>query len=212
MTGKVEAQWKLLRAGGGTLEQFEYVMALISVVVGLALTHVLSAFGAAIHRIRGHGAPIKLELVYSLWMLWTVLILASFWWWEFKLQQTEVTWTLSTYFFLIIFSITFYLIAVVLVPERMEGVSDSFEYLISVRHWFFGLLLANQLLDLYDTSLKGLEWVLRPSYLIQASIYFAVCIIGMLARNRPVHLVLALITVAAQIIYILIEMNALGSW
>ncbi|RYD74158.1 MAG: hypothetical protein EOP84_20360 [Verrucomicrobiaceae bacterium] len=187
-------------------------MALISVVVGLALTHVLSAFGAAIHRLRGHGPPIRLELVYLLWMLWTVIVLASFWWWEFKLQQTEVTWTLSTYFFLIIYSISFFLIAVILVPDRMEGVNDSFEYLISVRHWFFGMLAANQLMDLYDTSLKGLDWVMRPSYLIQASVYFTVCIVGLLSKNRPVHLALAVITLAVQIIYILIEMNALGSW
>ena len=90
--------------------------------------------------------------------------------------------------------------------------SDSFEYLVSVRHWFFGVLLANQFLDLYDTSLKGLDWVMRPSYLIQASIYVAVCIIGMLARTRPVHLALAVITLAVQVIYILIEMNVLGSW
>jgi len=194
------------------VSQFEYVMALISVVVGLALTHVLSAFGAAIHRLRGHGPPIRLELVYLLWMLWTVIVLASFWWWEFKLQQTEVTWTLSTYFFLITYSISFFLIAVILVPDRMEGVNDSFEYLISVRHWFFGMLAANQLMDLYDTSLKGLDWVMRPSYLIQASVYFTVCIVGLLSKNRSVHLALAVITLAVQIIYILIEMNALGSW
>lgn len=194
------------------MEQFEYVMALISVIVGLALTHVLSACGAAIHRIRGHGPAIKLELVYLLWILWTVIVLASFWWWEFKLQQTEVTWTLGIYFFLILYSISFFLIAVVLVPERMEGVSNSFEYLISVRHWFFGLVLANQLIDIYDTSLKGVDWVMRPSYLIQASIYFVACIVGMLSKARPVHLALAFVTLAAQIIYILIEMNALGSW
>jgi hypothetical protein len=34
----------------------------------------------------------------------------------------------------------------------------------------------------------------------------------MLAKNRPVQLALAVITLAVQAIYILIEMNALGSW
>jgi hypothetical protein len=32
----------------------------------------------------------------------------------------------------------------------------------------------------------------------------------MLAKNRPVQLALAVITLAVQVIYILIEMNALG--
>jgi len=194
------------------VDQFEYVMALISVIVGLALTHVLSAFGAAIHRLRGHGPPIKLEPIYLLWMSWTVLVLASFWWWEFKLQQTEVTWTLSTYFFLIIYSISYFLIAVILVPERMEGVSDSFVYLMSVRRWFFGLVLANQTIDVYDTSLKGWDWVMQPSYVFQCLTYLVVCIVGMLVANRRVHLALAVATVAVQVTYALIEMNALGSW
>lgn len=51
------------------MDQFEYVMALVSVVVGLGLTHILSALGAGVHRLRGHGAPIKLEPIYLLWVL-----------------------------------------------------------------------------------------------------------------------------------------------
>jgi hypothetical protein len=54
-----------------------------------------------------------------------------------------------------------------------------------------------------------------PRYTTSSSwrrLYVAVCIIGMLAKNRPVQLALAVITLAVQAIYILIEMNALGSW
>ncbi len=102
------------------MEQFEYVMALISVIVGLALTHVsLSACGAAIHRIRGHGPPIKLELVYLLWILWTVIVLASFWWNSNPADRSDPD--AGDRFFLILYSISFFLIAVVLVPDRMEG-------------------------------------------------------------------------------------------
>ena len=43
-------------------------------------------------------------------------------------------------------------------------------------------------------------------------LYVALCIIGMLVKSRPVQLALAVITLAVQVIYILIEMNALGSW
>lgn len=192
--------------------QFEYVMALISVVVGLGLTHILSALGVAIHRMRGHGAPIKLEPVYLLWVLLILVLLVSFWWWEFKLQESEPTWTLPVYFFLISYAISYFLIAVILVPDRMEGLNDSFAYFISVRHWFFGMLLVNQSLDIYDTSLKGLAWLTRPNYVIQASIYFGVCIAGMLTTRRPVQLALAILIVAVQVFYILREMNALGSW
>lgn len=60
-------------SGDVRLESFEYVMVLVSIVIGLALTHVLSALGAAVHRFRGHGSPIRLEAVYLLWVGFTLL-------------------------------------------------------------------------------------------------------------------------------------------
>lgn len=194
------------------MTQFEYVMALVSIVVGLGLTHILSAIGAGIHRLRGHGAPIRLESIYLIWMLTILILLVSFWWWEFKLQQTEIAWTFPIYLFIISYAITFYLVAVILVPERMEGVNDSFAYFISVRHWFLGMLLANQLIDIYDTALKGNAWLMRPTYVFQATVYCAIYIVGMLTKRRWVHLALAIVYLAMNVVYILIDANVLGRW
>jgi hypothetical protein len=68
------------------VDSFEYVMVLVSIVIGLAITHVLSAFAAAVHRLRGHGDPIRLDAVYLLWTGYVMIWLVSFWWWEFQLQ------------------------------------------------------------------------------------------------------------------------------
>lgn len=192
--------------------QFEYVMALVSVVVGLGLTHILSALGVAIHRMRGHGPAIKLEAVYLIWVLSVLLLLVMFWWWEFKLQQTEIAWTFPTYLFLITYAVTFFLVAVILVPERMEGLNDSFEYFISVRHWFLGMFVLNQLIDIYDTALKGMDWLTRPSYLVQAPVYLAIYMAGMLTKRRSLHLALAILFLAMNVTWILIDANVLGSW
>jgi hypothetical protein len=43
-------------------------------------------------------------------------------------------------------------------------------------------------------------------------LYVAFASSACFAKNRPVQLALAVITLAVQVIYILIEMNALGSW
>jgi hypothetical protein len=73
---------------------------------------------------------------------------------------------------------------------------------------------------------SGIGWPRRTAHLLQGVLAWKqihhvivlapairrVCIIGMLAKNRPVQLALAVITLAVQVIYILIEMNALGSW
>jgi hypothetical protein len=39
------------------MSAFEYAMDLISIIVGLAIAHVLSALGNAVQRIRGMGRP-----------------------------------------------------------------------------------------------------------------------------------------------------------
>jgi len=194
------------------MTQFEYVMALVSIVVGLGLTHILSALGVAIHRLRGHGAPIKLDPVYLVWVLSTLILLVSFWWWEFKLQETEIAWSFPVYVFVITYSITYFLIAVILVPDRMEGLSDSFEHFVSVRHWFFGVLLANLFLDIYDTALKGVAWLMRPAYVVPAAIYFSIYVAGMLTKRRSAHLALAILFLATNVLYILLALNVLGRW
>ena len=64
-----------------------------------------------------------------------------------------------------------------------------------------------------DHLLQGvLAWKQIHHVIVLAPAIRRVCIIGMLAKNRPVQLALAVITLAVQVIYILIEMNALGSW
>jgi hypothetical protein len=75
------------------VSEFEYVMVLVSIIIGLAITHVLSALAAAIHRLRGHGDPIRLESVYLLWTGFVLIWLVSFWWWEFKFQDIERAWS-----------------------------------------------------------------------------------------------------------------------
>ena len=71
---------------------------------------------------------------------------------------------------------------------------------------------AAALIDIYDTALKGVDWLTRPSYLVQAPIYFAIYIAGMLTKRRPLHLASAILFLAMNITWILIDANVLGSW
>lgn len=140
------------------MEPFEYVMVLISIVIGLALTHILSALGSAVHRLRGHGPPIRLEPIYLLWIGFLFTWLISFWWWEFKFQDLDIEWTFGLYLFIVSYAIWLFVLSVVLVPDRMEGVRDSFEYFVDGRRWFFGALLITIGLDVADSFLKGADW------------------------------------------------------
>jgi hypothetical protein len=194
------------------VEPFEYVMVLVSIVIGLAITHILSAFGSAVHRLRGHGASIRLEPVYLLWVGFVFIWLVSFWWWEFKFQDLDVEWSFGLYLFIVSYAMWLFALAVVLVPEDMEGMRDSFEYFLEGRHWFFGALLIAIGLDIADTFFKGADWGVRPAFLAQTTALVAVCIIGMSSARRRVHLAAAAVGFGVQMIYMFREVGILGSW
>ncbi len=46
---------------------------------GLGITHVLSSLGSAVHRIRGHGRPLRLVLNYLVWIGFMFGWLVQFW-------------------------------------------------------------------------------------------------------------------------------------
>jgi len=194
------------------VDAFEYVMVLVSIVIGLAITHVLNALASAVHRLRGHGAPLSLEAVYLLWVGTVLVWLVSFWWFEFKFQEIETSWSFGLYLFIITYAVALFLFATVLVPSRLAGVEDSYAYFMDVRKWFFCGLLVLVGLDTVDSFLKGTDWGLRPIFLIQSGIFVAAAIAGMLSNRRSVQLAGAIAVFGAQMVYMFREVGVLGSW
>lgn len=192
--------------------QFDYVMALVSIILGLGITHVLSAFGSAVHRLRGHGAPIRLDAVYLLWVASVMLWIVSFWWWEFKFKELGTQWTYGLYLFMILYAVALFLLAVILVPKDMDGLDDSYAYFMSGRRWFFGTFMVCNALDVADTFIKGAGWGMRPAYLIQAVVYFGAALVGMRAERRGTQFAIALVIFAYQVIYTWGALNVLGGF
>ncbi|MCL7926292.1 MAG: hypothetical protein M8841_00765 [marine benthic group bacterium] len=190
---------------------FEYVMVLVSIVIGLAITYLLNALAAGVHRLRGHGEPLRLDAVYLLWIGFVLIWLISFWWWEFKFQEVEA-WSFGLYLFVITYAVGLFLLAAVLVPNRMEGVGDSFEYFMDGRKWFFWGLILLVGLDTIDSFLKSAEWGLRPFYLMQSGVIVAAALAGLMSTRRSVQLVGAVAAFAVQMAYMFREVGVLGSW
>ena len=102
--------------------------------------------------------------------------------------------------------------AVVLVPPGMQGVTDSYEYFMAGRPWFFGVLFVANAFDIADTFLKGFDWGVRPIYLVQAGLVVTACIVGSISRNRKVQISIAVPVFSWQLFYSFAELGVLGSW
>lgn len=191
---------------------FEYVMVLVSIVVGLAITHVLTALAAAIHRVRGHGEPIRLDAVYLLWVAYVLTWLVSFWWFEFKFQEVQVEWSFGLYLFIIAYAVGLFMLATILVPGGLDGVTDSYEYFMEGRKWYFGTFLALQGLDVADSFLKGAEWGARPVYFLVLGVYVSAAIAGIASERRAVQLLAAGSAGTVYLVFTFIDTGVLGAW
>ena len=194
------------------MDAFEYAMVLISIIIGLGITHILSSLGSAVHRLRGHGSPLRLELNYLAWIAFIFGWMVQFWWWEFKWTTLDAEVDFRLYSFLVLYAVSVFMVAVILVPHHLSVVDDSWEYFLSIRRWFFGGLLALNVLDLVDTFMKGWEWGMRQSYTWYWLAVTACAVIGLLTTRRYVHLAMGLVLVFWSNILTFYEQFVLGHW
>jgi len=191
------------------MSPFEYVMVLVSIVIGLAITHVLTGLAAGVHRLRGHGDPLRLEPIYLLWIGYVLIWLISFWWYEFNFQELRDEWTFGLYLFVISFSIVLFLLAAILVPHRLSGVTDSFSYFMAGRRWFFVALIVAIGFDIVDTLVKGAGYGARFTALWQSGVYIGAAIVGLWSPRRNVQLVVAVVCFAFNLLYMFQELDVL---
>jgi hypothetical protein len=194
------------------MSQFEYAMVLVSIIVGLGITHILSALGTAVQRLQGYGPGIRLELAYLSWVGYVFGWLVSFWWFEFKWSELRPEFDVGLFLFLMLYAVLLFSLTIVLVPHRLAIVADSWAYFSSIRKWFFsGLLLVNAV-DLVDTFMKGIDWGLRPSYLFLWSLVTLAGIAGLKSRTRAVQATLGVSLFLAQIAFSFTDLGVLGAW
>ncbi len=133
------------------MSPFEYAMVLISIIVGLGITHILSGLGAAVHRLRHHGPAIHLDINYLAWVGFIFFYLVHFWWFEFKWNELAPEFGVGLFLFLVLYAVSLFSLAVILVPHRLSGVADSWEYFLSIRPWLYGGLLLLNAFDVADS-------------------------------------------------------------
>ena len=167
---------------------FDYLAVLISVVLGLAITHVLTGVSAAINR--RHHVPIDwLQLFWAVNVLAYVLAV----WWGMYWWKHLTVWTVQSFAFLTSYAIVLFLMASALFPGEAASDAAGQGAFARNRRWFFGLLLAAHLIDIPETAAKqadGLRAV-PPQYWIVAPVFILIAAIGLIGRRRTVHAALA---------------------
>lgn len=177
-------------------DQFQHVMVLISIIIGLAITHLLSGVVDAVDRANDEDEPEIFSPLVTLWGTTVFLWMVNFWWFQFRLLGMEGSWTIWRYLFIILYSVALYVLAVILIPRDWDAIKRYTEYFMRNRRWFFIALLVANLADVADSWLKG-GWGyvlgMGPFNNFVALITFPVVVVGIVSRKVMVQTVMAAI-------------------
>jgi hypothetical protein len=184
----------------GSDQVYLHIRVVLAIVLGLSITKLLNGIALLIER-RNSWSPLHVS-----WVLWALISVVTFWWWEFRLSSLPV-WTFPSYLFVITYCSLYFVLSALVFPADVEKYGGFEEYLIERRHWFFGLIVVITLLDMIDTSLKGAErWeALGIAYPIKTGLMLVIAAMGMILVNKRAHLVLALVALIYLTGYYTIE-------
>jgi hypothetical protein len=176
---------------------FEYVMVMVSIIVGLATAHLLQGLVEIAQRPR----PMRLASIHLVWVAY-VLLTTTFWWWfQFKLQALMPVWTFHAYLFVLFFAALLYIQAALLFPRNLGPDVDLDAFFYDHRGWFFGATAIYFVTDLADSWMKGADHFagLGLEYLVTTGIQLVLCFVAMWTRNRVFHWIFGVVALLSQL-------------
>lgn len=169
---------------------FEYLGVLISVIMGLGVTHL--AVGAS--KLVQNRDRCKPSLTHSLWTVFMLMYIVIVWWGMYW-WSNHTDWLNYEYLFITAYALILFFLSALLFPHDMDKDIDAEAYFFKQRRWFFSFLIVAWLLDIPETLLKS-EGGLRelPSdYFVFIAIQLSIAIAGLVTDNRKVHVALPIV-------------------
>jgi hypothetical protein len=131
---------------------FEYIIVLISIILGLGITTLLTGVAELIK----HNRSTKLFTPYLIW-IGLVFVLHIHEWWESYSLKSITTWKLPMFLFVILYPIALYVLAHLLFPSDLkEKAFNSKEfYLSNYPKLFITTLIFVTISFLYNITITG---------------------------------------------------------
>lgn len=160
------------------MSDFEFLSVLVSIVIGLGLTHLLGGLGHAYY----FRHVQKLDSAHLGWTVAVFFVLVLNWW-VFLLWRDFDSWTFSVFFMIILWTTSMYVMALALYPPgRFEDVSYRILFETN-RTWFFATFAIMCLFDLVVTFMRD-QAIPDLGYLAFVGHFAVIAAIGIFIRKR----------------------------
>lgn len=133
-------------------------------------------------------------------VIWALLAVLGFWWWEQYLYEVK-SWSLISYLFLFTYASCYFFLCAILFPRDIDEYDGFEDYFIERRGWFLGFVAFTYTLDIGVTWLKGAAYfaAMGNAYLIRTSLIIIVCLAAIRFADRRVQRVVAVFAVLYQV-------------
>ncbi len=182
------------------MDDFEYLISLVSVIAGLGITRALS--GSA--RLLNARREITFSWIPTCWTVAVLLWMVAFWWFTFLLSSLE-DWSPWLHVFVLVYASAIFFLLSLLHPEAIEPGHDMLDHFLDNRRVFFGALFSVAVIDIADTLIK-LELQIAIPAIERYSSFMAVWVVlsltCLVSENRKVHAVSAVVFLLAVAIWV----------
>jgi len=160
------------------MSSFEFIAALMSIIVGLGVTNLLAGAGRAFYRRKEN----PLDQVHIVLTVATLLLLSLQWWVTFK-WNTESNWSFEKFLVLIVWTITLYMLTVFLYPPDLSEAEEHHGRFERNRSGYYSAFIAMCLLDIVQTGIHQ-DLFHQKWYLPFVGQYALLAATGLIARRR----------------------------
>ncbi len=180
---------------------FEYLVALVSVVVGLAVAHTLSGLLRIVH----NRDTVRLDWLSLVWTGTLLLWIVFFWWFTFAGAEAP-QWRMQNLLFVLGYAAAIYFVLGLLYPHEIGRGFDMRTHFETNRRWFFGSLLVLGGFDVADTALKIVTDVVvpEPLYYVVLGTLLVGGVVGCRVQSRRFHAAFAItfcVLVVIQVVF-----------
>lgn len=186
------------------MSPFEYVIVLVSIIIGLGITLVLTGIAQLIREEK----TVKLFWPYLIWIGLVFVLHIHEWWITYQLKST-VAWHLPTFLFIILYPILLFILANLLFPDSWEKNNrDMKQFYFAIYRKFFGCAVMLVILSvLQNIFISGLPVTTQFVHLI-VLILLSAMLIAKPSSTRA-HTAVAVLLMSILVASLIIERNSL---
>lgn len=183
------------------MEPFEYVVVLSSLILGLRIAQLLTG----VADILSNYKQIKPGLAHAVFIFNVFLLHIQEWWYSYQYINEVRVWTLPLVLFLLLYPITLFLLARMLIPTGLRGhETDLEQYYYDQWQWFFGLHLAIVVTSFLQNVFVSGHPVSGQILLFLLSVVF-ISFLSFKITSKKAHNAFAIALAIAWIIIILLD-------